>query len=403
MRKAHPLILVLIVVAAVVCPLCAPPKTLVAQEPSPYLSDRQRFGIGVVRAFPGITRFPGRITDYPNVQELGFGWYSDWWRTAAPATYDDAVEYVQLLNTCVVPGYANWPPNWKVIASIARARPGSIWIIGNEPEHPWQGGNTPESYAAIYHEAYHFLTDADPTAQIAIGGVVQPTPIRLLWLERVLASYQTQFGEPMPVDIWNTHIQILCETCDWGCGKPVGLESELGRAYEVKHNFSAQILQQLVEDMRTWLVAHGQGDKPLIISEYGVLMPPSYFEPRNCCADCTDYANGTEAVAGFMARSFHYFMTRRDPVLGYSRDEGRLVQRWLWFSLNHPLFEPGPGYHPNGMGGALYYWDSPSQRTPYGDAYRNLTHFYTAEHRVYLPMASTGLSLAAAASDTIQH
>ncbi|NLG28207.1 MAG: hypothetical protein GX557_09860 [Chloroflexi bacterium] len=402
MLKTRPLILALVVVAAVVCPLCMSPETLVAEEPSPYLSDRQRFGIGVVRTFAGITRFPGRITDYPNVQDLGFGWYSDWWRAKQPTTYDDTVEYVQLLGTCVVPGYANWPPDWSAVAATARACPGSIWIIGNEPEHQWQGGNTPGAYAAIYHEAYHFLTGVDPTAQIAIGGVVQPTPIRLLWLERVLASYETQFGEPMPVDIWNTHIQILCETCGWGCGKPVGLEDEPGRAYEIKDSFSAQIVQELVEDLRAWLVAHGQGDKPLIISEYGVLMPPSYFDPRDCCADCGAYANGTEAVAGFMTRTFHYFMTRRDPVLGYSRDEGRLVQRWLWFSLNHPLLEPGPGSHPNGMGGALHYWDQPSERTLFGDVYRDLTRFYTAEHRVCLPMVRVGLSPASASVDPPQ-
>ena len=46
---------------------------------------------------------------------------------------------------------------------------------------------------------------------MAIGGVSQVTPLRLDYLERVLAAYEKQYGQPMPVDVWNVHTFILRE------------------------------------------------------------------------------------------------------------------------------------------------------------------------------------------------
>jgi hypothetical protein len=369
-------------------------QRVLAEEPSGLYTPKQRFGVVVVRSFTGLPGFPGRLADYAGVEDLGIGWYSDWWRSTSPETFGGTMEYVQLLGTCTVPGYASWPPNWASVTATARANPGSVWIIGNEPEHRTQGGNTPEMYAVMYHEAYYFIKGVDPDAQIAIGGIVQPTPIRLQWLERCLAHYEKTYHEPMPVEIWNTHIQILCETCTWGAGKPVGLEDQPGTAYEIKDNFSVLKLRELIEALRTWLVAHGQGNKPLIVSEFGVLMPPSYFDPYNPCEDCGGYRSGDEAVAGFMRKSFAYFMTERDPLYGYAPDGNRLVQRWMWFSLNHPLYDEGPGFAPGGMGGALYYWDNPSQRTPLGDAYRAYVRRYTQPESLSLPLVSRGLFIA---------
>ena len=36
-----------------------------------------------------------------------------------------------------------------------------------------------------------------------------------------------------------------------------------------------------------------------------------------------------------MLWSFDYFLNTKDCNLGYGADECRLVQRWLWFSLDH--------------------------------------------------------------------
>ena len=59
-------------------------------------------------------------------------------------------------------------------------------MIGSEPECIWQGDSTPEQYVEVYHELYTFIRGRDPTAQVSVGGVVQPTPLRLKWLHQVL-------------------------------------------------------------------------------------------------------------------------------------------------------------------------------------------------------------------------
>ena len=73
---------------------------------------------------------------------------------------------------------------------------------------PWAGLRlaVPRCHAAI--------KAADPTARVAIGGVTQPTPLRLRCLETVLAAYREQSGAEMPVDVWNVHNFILWEEPD---------------------------------------------------------------------------------------------------------------------------------------------------------------------------------------------
>ncbi len=71
--------------------------------------------------------------------------------------------------------------------------------------------------------------------------------------------------------------------------------------------------------MREWMLAHGQQEKALWISEYGILMP-------------ADYGFTPEKVAQFMVGSFDLFDRLRDPALGYAADDDRLVQRWNWYS-----------------------------------------------------------------------
>ena len=115
------------------------------------------------------------------------------------------------------------------------------------------------------------------------------------------------------------------------------------------------------------LYARGEGDKPLIISEYGVLMPSSYL-PR-----------GDQSVLAFMEGTFDFMLNARDPVLGYAQDENRLVQRWLWFSLNFPFYDETPG----GFNGALYRWDQPDQLTAFGERYRDYIRRQTLPYKLF--------------------
>jgi hypothetical protein len=71
--------------------------------------------------------------------------------------------------------------------------------------------------------------------------------------------------------------------------------------------------------------ARGLRDKPLWITEYGVLMPDWYV---------TD-----DQVKAFMTGSFDYLLSATDAGIGYPADGNRLVQRWAWNSLNDQPYQ----------------------------------------------------------------
>jgi len=304
-----------------------------ARTEAPLYTDlTDRFGVGLQPKF-------GLITDF-DIASLHIGWYSDW-RTQLHPLRPAGIEYAQLIWV----DRASFFPPLGQLGPTVDANPGCLWIIGNEPECVYQGKATPEEYATVYHDLYTFIKARDPSAQVAIGGVVQPTPLRLEWLDRALNHYQTTHGRPMPVDVWNIHIQILQEKRNsWGSEIPVGLTETQGRLYGLNDNDNIDIFRELVVEFRTWMRDRGLQNKPLIISEYGVLFPPEYgYTP--------------ERVSAYMSASFDYLLSARDPNLGYPADENRLVQRWLWYSLNEQPYNLSTG---QGFNGALYDYRYPT-------------------------------------------
>ncbi|MCB0065132.1 MAG: hypothetical protein KDE19_23575 [Caldilineaceae bacterium] len=216
------------------------------------------------------------------------------------------------------------------VTRLAQEHPGHLWLIGNEPDVRWQDNTPPAEYAVAYHALYTAIKAADPTAQVAIGGVSQVTPLRLRYLERILAHYRLLYRTSMPVDVWNMHAFILREEAgNWGVDVPPSFDDvQQGILWEVADHDNLRLVENQVRLMRRWMAAQGERQKPLIITEYGILMPPDYgFPPAK--------------VESFMLRSFDLFQTLRDPHLGYSADEDRLVQRWVWFSTRFHLYATG--------------------------------------------------------------
>ena len=213
------------------------------------------------------------------------------------------------------------------IKAVIEAHPGSVWIIGNEPDVTIQDNVTPERYATVYHDAYAFIKGQDATALIAIAGVSQPTPLRRTYLDRVLESYQAQYSVPMPIDIWTVHGFIFREeTGNWGAGIPPGIDPTGAKLYEIDDHGNIDIFRQNLLDFRAWMANRGYGDHPLALTEYGIVMPPDYGYPP-------------QRVADFLTQSFD-FMLGTSNSTGYAPDGGRLVQWWFWFSL----YEPSDGY-----------------------------------------------------------
>ncbi|MFO7743373.1 MAG: hypothetical protein R6X31_13795 [Anaerolineae bacterium] len=292
-------------------PSSSPTATGPAPEPGQgsLYEGRPRWGVGVAL---------GPISRY-DVGPLRLGWYLNWGAQVDPARPGGA-QYAQMVR--LKGGVLR--PDAGAMAGIARANPGSLWLIGNEPDVRWQDNVEPAVYARLYHEAYSAIKGADPTAEVAVGGVTQPTPLRLRYLNQVLAAYEQGFGAAMPVDVWNVHNFILREERgSWGVDIPPGLADDEGMLYEVDECDDMAIFRQQIVDFRRWMAEHGYRDKPLIVSEYGIPMPEDYGFPP-------------ERVVGFLADTFDFFLTASDPALGYAGDDYRLVQRWCWFSLDAP-------------------------------------------------------------------
>lgn len=240
---------------------------------------------------------------------------------------------------------------------------GEVWIIGNEPDRDIQDGVTPEVYAQRYYEIAIRIKHLDPTAKIGFGSVVQPTLIRIRYLERAL-NYLTYLscGNREAaldlIDIWSIHAFILNEELDeWGAGIPMGLEEDVSDAFlipieRISDTHSIEIFREWIQNFRNWLFEIGEQDKPLWITEYGSLLPP--IDPPNG----SNYINVSDEVTSqYMIETFNFMLSAIDPIIGYEPDGFHLIQRWFWYSLNDyrynfggTLFDPDYSFLPTLVG-----------------------------------------------------
>jgi hypothetical protein len=298
----------------------APPAPLLTPSPGDLYSLRQRLGVGLGGGLGGQGQALANL--------LGFGWYVDW-AVRAEAFRTAEVEYVPMIRL----SDGRVTPDREGLLRAIVTLPGALWLIGNEPDVKWQDNVSPEVYAELYHDLYALLKEQDPSCQVAIGGVSQPTPLRLRYLDRILQAYHERYGQPMPVDVWNVHNFILREERDsWGVDIPPGMDDATGQLYEIADHDDLGIFRQQIVDFRHWMKERGQQEKPLIVTEYGILMPAEYGFPL-------------DAVERFMLGSFEFFRTASDPSLGYPDDGYRLVQRWCWFSLVDARYPTGNLVH----------------------------------------------------------
>lgn len=296
-------------------PTTAPTPTSKRQSTDSLLyQGHTRWGVGV--AIGPISRY--------NVVPLRLGWYLDW-NTAFDPLMSESMDYAQMVR--LTKGTLN--PDASTLTQIARANPGSLWLIGNEPDVKWQDNVEPIMYAWLYNQAYKAIKSGDLAAQVAIGGVSEPTPLRLKYLELVLASYRQQFSAEMPIDVWNIHNFILREERgSWGVDIPPGIIDDRGMLYEVDDSGNMEAFRKQIIDFRRWMADRGYRNYPLIVSEYGIPMPEDYGFPP-------------ERVTAFLIDSFDFFSTAKEASLGYPSDGNRLVQRWCWYSLDDTGYATG--------------------------------------------------------------
>ena len=314
------------------------PQSTVAFDPYPNC----RFGVTT----------GSDLLDY-DVASLNAGWYLNWTTWMSPP-HPGGAEYMQMVRlTQDGNGYAVSPPTTTLL-SLVDAHPGATWLIGNEPDGFPLAADTdsmyPDIYARAYHDLYYLVKNRDPSAQIAIGAIIQPTPLRFEYLDTVWDTYYQTYSETMPVDIWNVHSFILRETtvvpdpepCEgtipiWGAYVPRGATAATGELYCIRDQDDLDIFWQRIREFRQWMASRGERNKPLIITEYGVLFPEDYDDEDGRLFS-------QPRVGAFMTSTFDLMLNETDPLIGYPYDDNRLVQRWAWFSLSEAEV----------MGGALF-------------------------------------------------
>ncbi len=278
----------------------------------------------------GISPFNGNANDY-DVAAMHLGWYASWQVLANPPR-PNGIEFVQLIDTR---GFISTTFDWANLDRAISNNPGSTYLIGNEIEAGFQGAHTPQEYARIFNTFNTHIKGLDPTAKTAIGGVVMVSAARLRWLSDMLTSYQTQFSTTIPADVFTIHEQILGgdEINSWPVGIPAPNSTDLQREY---HSWMCGAgggpndLAQFKNDVtlfRQWMKTKGLQNMPLWISEYGVLGGDEY--------GCTQRVIGV-----FVQQTMGWLNTAVSTTIGLPGDENRLVQRWLWYSMNDQPRDP---------------------------------------------------------------
>lgn len=272
---------------------------------------------------------------------LRLGWYIDY-RARTGAIPPAGARYMPMirLQQRGANGYTYQPAGDQLNQAIA-ANQGADWIIGNEMDRRYyQDDLEPHVYAQAYHDLYTAIKAKDASARVFVGAIVQPTPLRLQYLDMVLQSYLDEFGAAMPVDGWTVHNFILNEaSCNfyknpdgtpnlsicWGADIPPGIDAVDGLRVTPDDNDDFAMFTEQIVRFRRWLRDRGYNRAPLYLSEYGILMPPSFgFD--------------ADRVNQFMDRTFDYLLNTVDPAIGNPDDDNRLVQRLAWYSTNDTTF-----------------------------------------------------------------
>lgn len=326
----------------------------------------------------GVSAWGHHLSDYDLISNFGVGLYQDFGARSTTVAQMDGAEHIQMLRLSQSRPNDPADPNDPIITCgpdygyslsfdlddepgglgpLVAARPGALWIVGNEPDRRLvQDDICPQQYAEAYHDVYHFIKQRDPSAQIAVAGLVEITPGRLQYLDIVLDTYIQKYGSAMPVDVWTMHIYIISESSQGDAHIAVGTDPELAiplsfecddpDSYCYAEHDDIDIFIKQIRMMRQWMKDRGYQNTPLLLTEFGVLLPYHYygtcedkFCPSNpppdygCFCDTNGETFHPQRVADFAEATLDYLLSAKDQDLGYPFDNHRLIQQFVWFSV----------------------------------------------------------------------
>ncbi len=278
---------------------------------------------------------------------------------------------------------------------------------------------TPEKYAERFYEVATIIKATDPTALVGFGSIVQPTPIRIRYLERSLERL-LELAQPSEkekkkkkkkkkkkrnenpfdlIDIWTIHNFILNEqeysALDpdyWGADIPPGFicpedcfDAFIVENFNYSVTYSIDIFRDRICLFRDWLKSIGEQNKPLWVTEYGSLFP----DWEIACPDCglppyspyKEWPTSRDNIQ-YMLDTFDFLMYSTNRTYGMPFDGNKLVQRWYWYSLNgYVKIIPDRASY----GGSLFDPENNKEITSQGIAYKKYVELLIGP-KVYLPI-----------------
>jgi hypothetical protein len=197
-----------------------------------------------------------------------------------------------------------------------REHPGSWWLIGNEPNDPFQDNLSPSAYAAFYGRVSRLARQSDPTCRLVPAGLANAD---WEWAEAFRQAYRQLYGQWPDVDAWNIHNYIL---------EPDQSQLDMG---EFKRRIVA---------FRQWMTDTGQAHEPLFLTEFGVLYGTT-SDPHP--------PEDPQQIERFVQETVSWL------------DQTDYVQCWAWFA----------SYTNGQFNGDLY--DNDGNLTDFGGWYRDAT------------------------------
>jgi len=165
--------------------------------------------------------------------QVGLSWGYNW--SLSPNNYNSIYEHVPMIF--------GKDYDAQSVAAIARAHPGSNWLIWNEPDY-WQQANIkPTEAAQLYRTLRPLIKGADPTARLIVGGVYN---LDTQWLSDFRSEYYRLYNEWPVVEGWAVHYYVGSTTYD------------------------KTAWRQALERVRDWMQANG-GMVELWLTEFGCL------------------------------------------------------------------------------------------------------------------------------------
>jgi hypothetical protein len=325
-------------------------------------------------ASPNLCHFgiaaPYGVSDY-DLSTLGVGSYLDW-SASRTSSVPANITYFHVLKV----GDDVYATVSQNLDKLLTKYKGEIWIIGNEPDSEvrYQDHISAETYAERYFALATTIRNNDPAARIAFGTIIQPTKIRMAYIQKALDRLvQLNNGDKAKalgmIDIYSIHAFILNEAqmyeydaqgniiknLTWGAGLPIGYQASWGQPEVIRidgevnetwKTYSFDLYKERIVRFRQWMKDNGEQNKELWVTEYGSLFP--------------NWLNvSDQTTATFMEQTFDYTLGHQDANLGYAGDHNRLVQQLVWYSLNEQR---------DLYGGSLYDPQT-KQRTLVGDRF----------------------------------